>query len=56
MFMVRIGGVVGTFVPVVMVERGDATGVSLVLMSYSQFCYTVLCVSYVEVIVNTDSE
>jgi hypothetical protein len=25
-FMVSIGGVVGRFVPVVMVERGDATG------------------------------
>jgi hypothetical protein len=47
-FMVSIGGV-GRFVPVVMVlERGDATGVLglfQILVSYSEFHHVILCVS-----------
>jgi hypothetical protein len=51
--MVSIGGGAGRFVSVVMmVERGDATGV-LVLFQISQFNYIVFCTSYVKVIVNT---
>jgi hypothetical protein len=54
---VIIGGGVGRFVPVDMVvERGDATGalgLLQILVSYSQFCYVVPCISSVKVIVNT---
>jgi hypothetical protein len=47
LFMFSIIGGVGMFVPVVMVvERGDATGVFghfQILVSYSQFRYIVFC-------------
>jgi hypothetical protein len=48
-FTFNISGGVGRFVSnVVVVERGDTTGVlSLfeILVSYSHFCYMVLCIS-----------
>jgi hypothetical protein len=56
-FTVSIGGGVDRFVPVVMVvEREDTTDVLghfQILVSYSQFCYIVLCVTYMKVTVNT---
>jgi hypothetical protein len=55
--MVSIGGGVGRFVPMIIVEeRGDVTGVLglfQILVSYSQFRYDVLCASKVKMIDKT---
>jgi hypothetical protein len=42
---------------VIVVDRGDGTGVFdlfQILVSCSQFCYVVLCISYVTVMVIVD--
>jgi hypothetical protein len=57
MFVRPLRGGGGRVVLIVMVvERVDAIGtlnILQILVSCSQFCYVVLCVSYVKMIVNT---
>jgi hypothetical protein len=54
--LVSIVGVVGRFVVMVMIveeEMLQVLGLLQISVSYSQFCYTVLCMSYINVMMNT---